>query len=255
MCGVFGFVGDLPATEWRKAHRLLQALAAAHEDRGVDAAGYAALPTRGEMLWQRRPGPARELFEDVGFAALRRRRILLAIGHTRLATNGVPAVNGNNHPHLAGEWALVHNGFVPDHAGIAASLRLPLRSECDSEILVRALEAYGEQHGPGVCAAIGGSQSVLAINGHTRRLLAWTNGRMPLVAFRVKGWRAIWWASTQALAEDALAEGGFEATFAVATPGRLYQFEAQGGRVTQTPRPLAAPAGRASPATPGSAPR
>ncbi len=238
MCGVFGRIGGLPMKEWSLAHRLMIELAIAHECRGTDAAGYAALTSGGRLLWKRQPGPARDLFGSADFAILRRHNVTLAIGHTRLATTGAPAVNGNNHPHLAGdrgaEWAVVHNGFIPAHEEKAAALRLPLHSQCDSEILVQALCRYGEPAGPDVCFSFGGKQSVLAINTRTRRLTAWTNGEMPLVAFRVKGWPALWWASTEEIAREALATVGLRARFAAAQTGMVYRMEVCDGQVEMT---------------------
>jgi glucosamine 6-phosphate synthetase-like amidotransferase/phosphosugar isomerase protein len=231
MCGVFGFIGKLTRRDWTAAHQLMVELAVASEVRGVDAAGFAALTSSGDLLWRRQPGPARELFGSSDFTALRRRNVVMAIGHTRLATTGAPAVNGNNHPHLAGDWALVHNGFLPAHEEKAAKLRLPLHSQCDSELLVQALCHYGERAGPDVCLSLGGKQSVLAINTKAQRMLAWTNGEMPLVAFRVKGWPALWWASTEEIAQDALVAVGLQARSAAARPGLVYQMEVRDGQV------------------------
>jgi glutamine phosphoribosylpyrophosphate amidotransferase len=240
MCGVFGCIGEMDQPQWREAHRLLQVLAFASERRGTDAAGYAALTTRGALLWGRQPGPARGLFEGGEFAALRRRRVLLAIGHTRHATCGLPACNANNHPHLAGDWALVHNGYLPGHRQQAARLKLPLRSKCDSELLVQALHRYGEAAGPDVCLSFGGKQSVLAIHIRARRLIAWTNGEMPLVAFRVKGWPALWWASTEQIAREVLAAAGLQAKLLAAQADTLYRMEVAEGRVALETRPLRA---------------
>ena len=231
MCGVFGFIGKLTRRDWAAAHQLMVELAVASEVRGVDAAGFAALTSSGDLLWRRQPGPARELFGSSDFTALRRRNVVMAIGHTRLATTGAPAVNGNNHPHLAGDWALVHNGFLPAHEEKAAKLRLPLHSQCDSELLVQALCHYGERAGPDVCLSLGGKQSVLAINTRTRGMLAWTNGEMPLVAFRVEGVGGLWWASTEEIAQDALAAVGLHARFAAARPGIVYRMEVSDGQV------------------------
>jgi glucosamine 6-phosphate synthetase-like amidotransferase/phosphosugar isomerase protein len=247
MCGVFGCIGEINGPRWREAHRLLQALAFASEQRGTDASGYAALTARGALLWGRQPGRARELFEGSDFAALRRRRVVMAIGHTRHATCGLPTRNENNHPHLAGDWALVHNGCLPGHRQTAARLNLPLQSECDSELLAQALHRYGEAAGPEVCLSLGGKQSVLAVHAKTRRLLAWTNGEMPLVAFRVKGWpvprsstgmavrradlATLWWASTEEIAREALAAAGLHAKVAAAEPHRVYRMEWRDGRV------------------------
>jgi glucosamine 6-phosphate synthetase-like amidotransferase/phosphosugar isomerase protein len=238
MCGVLGFIGKLPRRDWTAAHQLMVELAVASEVRGVDAAGFAALTSSGDLLWRRQPGPARDLFGGADFSALRRRRVAIVIGHTRLATTGAPAVNGNNHPHFAGDlagetwaWALVHNGFIPTHEEKAAALRLPLRSQCDSEILVQALHRWGETEGPETCLALGGKQSVLAMNTRTQRMLAWTNGEMPLVAFRVEGMSALWWASTEGIAQDALAAVGLRARFAEAKPGLVYRMEVNNGQV------------------------
>jgi len=231
VCGVFGFAGRHLRREWKVAHQLMVELAVASEVRGVDAVGFAALTSSGELLWQRQPGPARELFRGPDFAALRRRNVMTAIGHTRLATTGAPALNGNNHPHLAGDWALVHNGFIPAHEQKAATLGLPLHSQCDSELLVQALCRYGERAGPDVCLTFGGKQSVLAINLKTRRMLAWTNGEMPLVAFRVEGMSPLWWASTEEIASAALEAVGLQARFADARPGLVYQMEVSDGQV------------------------
>ena len=226
MCGVFGFTGKLTRREWALAHRLIVELAIASEERGTDAAGFAVLTAGGEMLWQRQPGPARLLFRGREFAALRREQVVMAIGHTRLATTGAPAVNGNNHPHLAGDWALVHNGFIPQHERKAAILGLPLKSQCDSEILAQALNRYGEAEGPDVCLALGGKQSVLAVNASARTMLAWTNGEMPLVAFRIEGLPGVWWASTEAIAENAARKLRLRGSFAPVKPGVVYRLEA-----------------------------
>jgi len=244
MCGVFGFV-RLGGTrrDWALAHRLVVALAIASEERGTDAAGYAALTASGELLWQRQPGPARLLFQGGDFAALRRRRVVMAIGHTRLATTGAPAVNGNNHPHLAGDWALVHNGFIPLHEHKATLLNLRLKSQCDSEILAQALDRYGTEDGPDVCLALGGKQSVLAVNTSERAMLAWTNGEMPLTAFRVDELPAVWLASTRAIAEKALREAGLRAKFARVELGVIYRLEV-GEQVTVAGRPADLPQGR-----------
>ena len=238
MCGVFGFAGKFSRSEWKVAHQLLGELAVASEVRGVDAAGFAALTASGNLLWQRQPGPARELLGSSDFAALRRRSVVIAIGHTRLATTGAPAVNGNNHPHFAGDlagetwaWALVHNGFIPTHEEKAAALRLPLRSRCDSEILVQALHRWGETEGPETCLALGGKQSVLAIHTKTRRMLAWTNGEMPLVAFRVDSLPGLWWASTEEIAQEALEAISLQARFSEAMPGFAYSMDVCDGQV------------------------
>jgi glucosamine 6-phosphate synthetase-like amidotransferase/phosphosugar isomerase protein len=231
MCGIFGYIGQLQRPYWLFAHRLLRELAIAHECRGTDASGYAALTAEGHLLCQRAPGPARKLFCSRRFGLLATHPALALIGHTRLATTGDPHCNANNHPHRAGDWALVHNGFLPGHREKAAERKLRLHTECDSELLVQVLHRYGEAAGPDTCLSLGGKQSELAIHARTRRLLAWTNGEMPLVAFRVKAWPALWWASTEVIAREALEAVGLRARFAVAKPDHVYCMEVRDGQV------------------------
>lgn len=125
----------------------------------------------------------------------------------------------------------MHNGFIPCHQEKAAALGLTLKSQCDSEILVQALARYGEADGPDVCLALGGKQSVLVINARTRRMLAWTNGEMPLVAFRVDSLPGLWWASTEEIARDALDAVGLQARFACVWPSIVYRMEISDGQV------------------------
>jgi glucosamine 6-phosphate synthetase-like amidotransferase/phosphosugar isomerase protein len=238
MCGVFGFIGAYQTQERDLAAGLMVKLALAHQERGDDASGYAALTAGGEMVWDKQPMPARRFFTAQTFAPIFRKRLVAVIGHTRHATLGAPAVNANNHPHLAGDWAVVHNGHLHGHRIIALSHGLRLTSECDSELLARALAHYGEVDGPVVCLGMGGSQSVLAINRRSRHLLAWTNGEQPLVAFRVDGLPGLWWASTQAIATHALDAVNLTARFAAARPEVVYRLELRQGEVAvHTDRP------------------
>jgi hypothetical protein len=54
---------------------------------------------------------------------------------------------------------------------------------------------------------------------------------MPLVAFRVDGLPGLWWASTEEIAQDALAAVGLQARFAEAKPGLVYRMEVRDGQV------------------------
>jgi hypothetical protein len=68
-------------------------------------------------------------------------------------------------------------------------------------------------------------------------MLAWTNGEMPLVAFRVEDMSALWWASTELIAREALAAVGLRARFAAAQPGMVYRMEVSHGQVEVTKMP------------------
>jgi len=62
-------------------------------------------------------------------------------------------------------------------------------------------------------------------------MLAWTNGEMPLVAFRVDHIDGLWWASTEEIAQEALATVGLAARFAEARSGVVYRLDVTDGQV------------------------
>ena len=64
----------------------------------------------------------------------------MVLGHVRLATHGSPTNPRNNHPHIAGHLALVHNGILPSHIDLVDRYCLRTESECDSEVLLRIIE-------------------------------------------------------------------------------------------------------------------
>src|ERR1700733_8845246 len=139
MCGIIGLTGvddALPV--------ILEGLGRL-EYRGYASAGV-ALSTAG-ALWRARAAEGthsvndlRTLSED---APLHCRT---GVGHTRWATHGRPTT-GNAHPHLdcTGRLALVHNGIIENHAGLAEGLLAnghTLRSETDTEVVVHLIEEH-----------------------------------------------------------------------------------------------------------------
>jgi len=226
MCAVFGYVGKADRKRWRETHRLLRQLAIASEVRGKDAAGYAGIAQDGSVVWARQPGRAGVLFCSKQYGHLAGTPMAMFIGHARLATNGAPAENGNNHPHMAGEWMVVHNGTLRAHQAVAQALHIRLKSQCDSELLAHLLERHGVKHGPAECLALWGSQSVLALATKQRVFLAWTDGNMPLVAFLVDGLPGTFWASTREIAVKAAAALGREVAFYTIKPNAVYRLRA-----------------------------
>lgn len=153
MCGLFGFI-----TKYGRGPDLacLRRIAAETQQRGRHAFGLAWVGPDQQLRAFKRPGAATDCLGDLevclGAPAV--------IGHCRWATHGDPQKNRNNHPHPAGRGWLVHNGVILNYAGLAAEYRLPLRTECDSEVLglilarksgpleVRAAHTVALVHGP-----------------------------------------------------------------------------------------------------------
>jgi hypothetical protein len=65
----------------------------------------------------------------------------LLLVHARAASYGEPSANINNHPFVSSDWnlGLVHNGCITEYDELR--LKYEVLSRCDSEILLRMIEA------------------------------------------------------------------------------------------------------------------
>ena len=142
MCGVFGYIAKDKGA--RPDMRRLARIARVTEQRGRDAFGFAWLDGKGRMRSFRQEGRISDYLGLLDMAADAR----MLIGHCRLATNGDPASNINNHPHAVDGGWLVHNGVIGNHLEIRQRHDLWASSECDSEVLGLLIE-----HLPGSVAS------------------------------------------------------------------------------------------------------
>lgn len=131
MCGIVGYAGGGEAAEaiYKGLLRL--------EYRGYDSAGIATLDG-GNISSVRKQGRVCALAQDI--YALRG---ATGIGHTRWATHGSPS-DRNAHPHLAGRFAIVHNGIIENYAQLKARYFAGVKfsSQTDSEVIVRLLDKF-----------------------------------------------------------------------------------------------------------------
>jgi glutamine---fructose-6-phosphate transaminase (isomerizing) len=141
MCGIVGYVGDKPVTEFLLAG--LRRL----EYRGYDSAGVVSVE-HGEFHVTKTAGRVNDL------ARLLKKQPApggVGIGHTRWATHG-PATDANAHPHVSqdGAVALVHNGVIENFRLIKqrlADLGVRFVSATDSEVIAQ-LVAFELAHLP-----------------------------------------------------------------------------------------------------------
>lgn len=129
MCGIVGAVAARPVQSI-----LIEGLKRL-EYRGYDSAGLAQL-INDQIVCARAQGKVSELERQLSDSDAQ-----LGIAHTRWATHGVPSVD-NAHPHCSGQFAVVHNGIIENHAELKASLEASgyvFRSQTDTEAVAHLL--------------------------------------------------------------------------------------------------------------------
>lgn len=228
MCGIFGYIGDIPKGDQRLAFRFLENLFIKSKSRGEDASGFASVNMTDSPLFTEKRNICAEKFvrRSKKFSSLKKGMPHIFIGHTRKYTSGSPNRNRNNHPFKSHKYALVHNGIVKDWQKTAASLNLELRTETDSEIIIRILDRkakvkFGSSDSvvdishSGLQQVVSstefGTRMALAFINHgddpeLRRLFLFKNFASPLHIVRVNRWKTVFFASTDRIIKDAIDE-------------------------------------------------
>ena len=127
MCGIVGILGrgDVAAPLVEGLRRL--------EYRGYDSAGVCTLEN-GQFSRRRAEGKLRNLTARLAAEPLAGKS---GIAHTRWATHGAPT-EGNAHPHIVGDVAVVHNGIIENFKRLREMLESEGRvflSQTDSEVV------------------------------------------------------------------------------------------------------------------------
>ena len=208
MCSIIAFVGR-EGPQWRQTRRILNELLLVSALRGRDATGfYAVRDTAAQnIVTVKRPLPA-----DKFVAATPAWRGLgpcsVVLAHNRHATHGDPRDSRNNHPFVSddGRYALVHNGVVADFRELAQRHRLRLKSQCDSEVLLRLVERY-QCPLTGLSVALSQCRGSLAVAVYDwEKHVVWLtrNERRPLAVCKLRGIDGWFVASTTELMTAAL---------------------------------------------------
>lgn len=149
MCGILGMIGSVPSEHARTAHTILQNIFVLNKSRGSDASGFSALHVRpgGRLITEKRSISSLKLVDrSARFKALAKDMPNIFIGHTRLSTSGTPKRGRNNHPFNSSRYSMVHNGGIDGWQTIAHQNKLNLRSETDSEVILRLAEKRDNFH-------------------------------------------------------------------------------------------------------------
>lgn len=111
------------------------------ECRGVDAAGFWGCNREGSVIYHKEPIKSSELVQSDIWHKVQRFNPDILLVHARQYSSGEPTVNRNNHPftNSCRTLGLVHNGRIPEFEILKRKFKV--WSDCDSEILLRILEA------------------------------------------------------------------------------------------------------------------
>ena len=133
MCGIVGAVAQRDVAEIliNGLHRL--------EYRGYDSAGVAVVNEQGELQRVRCLGKVKALDD-----AVEKNPLIggTGIAHTRWATHGEPS-EANAHPHVSGNFAVVHNGIIENHEELRTELKARgyvFLSQTDTEVIAHLVE-------------------------------------------------------------------------------------------------------------------
>lgn len=135
MCGIIGYIGKNNA-----ADIIIDGLRRL-EYRGYDSAGIAFPESGKEIEIIRCRGKINDLVTKIGSREIKSQ---IGIGHTRWATHGTPSEE-NAHPHVSGNFALVHNGIIENYIDLKRELinkGYNFLSDTDTEVICHLIESY-----------------------------------------------------------------------------------------------------------------
>lgn len=150
MCGILGFIDPKLKID-AGTKRMLAWL---NQSRGTDGHGF-VIGNKGERLWGFKDGQS---IVDAMKGVERSKRFeklnsQLVLGHTRRASTsikGSASSTNNSHPFQVGNIILAHNGFISNHAEIAAELKqfdeykeIAETYQVDSNIAAAAVSKWG----------------------------------------------------------------------------------------------------------------
>lgn len=212
MCGIIGMIGYTKENNWKRTYRLMKTMLVKSERRGEDATGFVALtdpydartkPQR--LISDKAPLKASQFVEEnSAWKRLRHQRCRFILGHVRAATHGSPKRNENNHPHHSLGYWLVHNGVVNNHREIADRYILHLRTECDSEVLLKLVQAM-KHPVLGMVACLEERPGAIAVyDSHRGVIYLGRDESRPLWLMRMKRERRWFFASTSEILIESL---------------------------------------------------
>lgn len=147
MCGISGFIGSstFPALSYNLATELFNIV----EARGRDASGVYATEEgkNGSIYYHKDATTSSKFIKEEYWKSLEKEKIDLMICHARGTSPGIGGAsnNKNNHPFISSDssLALIHNGRIHEYDNLKE--KYETHTDCDSEILLRILQAPDEE--------------------------------------------------------------------------------------------------------------
>lgn len=117
----------------------------------------------------------------------------IVLGHTRLATQGTPRNNANNHPVWAGKTAIVHNGMISNDGFLFNDLKIKREADVDSDIIRGILDEAGfTKKGVKMLNRVSGSAAIAAVSPEYPGMLLLARSGSPIVMASTEGDLMIW---------------------------------------------------------------
>ena len=203
MCCLFGMIDYGHGFTGKQTAKMVHALAASAEARGIDAAGI-AYNSGGKLHVYKRPLPGGQLPLHIP------NDTAVVMGHTRMTTQGDGKRNYNNHPFQArtgkSAFALAHNGVIHNDRILRRSLKLPRTNiETDSFVAVQLIQrknALDFNSLKYMAEQVEGSFSFTVLD--DREHLYFVKGDSPLCIWHYPGLGLYLYASTAEILMDAL---------------------------------------------------
>lgn len=194
MCGIAGLHVKPHARGKFNVGWILDELLLGIESRGKDATGFVAVSFEGDITLDKINQPASTFVTE--------RRLIpgttqTVLGHTRLATQGVPEINANNHPVQFGPMFVTHNGHISNDWELFREKDITATAQVDSEIIPALLYKEGSIDKPEkVLETLEGAMAIAALDvRQPEKLLLARGASSPLVI--VETANIIMWASTE----------------------------------------------------------
>ena len=146
MCGIFAYYHE-NSTNFKNINNI-KSLFKFSQKRGKDSSGLQLVSCSSNNCFKLNESASKLLSQKELKEIFNKKNIqlhylpLLALGHTRMQTNGSKFDNNNNQPIIEDGYSLFHNGIVVNYEEIIEEFKFKLNTEVDSEVILKLYQYY-----------------------------------------------------------------------------------------------------------------